>query len=434
MATFNIDSSSISNLIVSKSFIVTSSIQFVTNSLSINYGLGQGGGVNFNSFNTSSESHAEGFNNTASARYSHLEGSNNYTIFENSNTGHIEGLQNYAYSAVLTHIEGFNNTGSIAASSTPYAHTEGEGNYNNRGATHVEGYKNSSGNHQIQNWGHIEGYNNIFTRNFQYYFHIEGEANRGPLDSSGTFRTAHIEGYGNQCALANQYSNHIEGSGSYSPIVPSGQNFGAYDGSHIEGGGHNLTLPDINILGVNTKWAHIEGFNNSAKNLYFSSPSQIESALYCHVEGYNNSLTGSYGGSWITGIDNIINAFPSSSGTPITRSFFQVQAIGRGLKLYNTASQYATFLGHYNTSLLTGSSYTPGGNGYTIIGGGKNDSNRANILEIYETQPNFTGTYSYIVLPGIQSFSGNQAAINGGVPIGGLYALGGVLSIVTGSS
>ena len=83
MAIFTSNSGSIRNLIVSRSFIATSSIQFVTNSLHIDYGLGQGGNVGFSSFYSPypSGSHSEGSGSLALSYWSHTEGEKNTNSF-----------------------------------------------------------------------------------------------------------------------------------------------------------------------------------------------------------------------------------------------------------------------------------------------------------------------------------------------------------------
>lgn len=421
MANYISDSSSIGTLIVSKSFIATASIQFVTNSLHIDYGLGQGGKVGFSSFKSSASSgilinsHVEGNNNTGSAYETHVEGENNWIAIPTIGYTHVEGSGSILLGGSYSHVEGFKNNIGLNGK---FVHIEGVNNSGLSILAHVEGYNNTSSNNAGVGRGHYEGENNSNLAGYKGYGHWEGSNN--VVGSYGSGDSPHIEGLGNKLDgfHANNVARHIEGSGS--TISNLSSNTPILDG-HVEGGAHSILDQTTRISAV-----HIEGYQNSASAVSITNVATTSEPTYgAHVEGIGNSLIGGGRGSHIGGKDSsiippqytwIVNTVPSSS-YPIINSF------GLNLKTYNTASGYINMFGQYNSSLKIGNSWV--GYSYVIIGGGTSDSNRSNIIEIINSQSSTlnasTPTTSYIVLPGLKAYSTNAAAIAAGVPVGGLY-------------
>lgn len=407
MAIFTSDSSSISVLVVTSSFIATSSIQFVTNSLRLDYGLGQGGSMSFASFYSTypSGSHAEGSGSLALSYWSHVEGEKNTNSFNATQIAvHIEGFNN-TLAPKYGHIEGANNTG---YSSIYSSHIEGMNNLNNNPYSHIEGYLNTSSYNSANQYNHIEGVNNKTSGNQGSYQHIEGFNN---IITQSSY--IHVEGLNNLFTKIGNTNIHIEGSGSYSSIVGTANGYG---NSHIEGANH--MLPPYAI-----SYNHIEGFNNIFFSSSWTNTGNQIGPEGSHILGANNTGSGE-DGSFIFGYNNKIIpiTYIKNAGPPVTQSLARVYASGLGLQVYNTASNYIQLFGHYNVTLLTGSAWE--GYGHIVVGGGTSDANKANILEIlipFGASTSIPATNCHIVLPGIQSYAGNSQAIAAGVPIGGLY-------------
>lgn len=414
MATFTSDSSSISTLVVSRSFIATSSIQFVTNSLHMDYGLGQGGSSSFSSFNTSGNnitaSHAEGSGSKATPPFSHAEGKGNTISTLTSFGGHVEGSGSLI-SSPYAHVEGYNNTSS---GNNTYSHIEGENNLSPSIGGHIEGKSNIGNGSAGFGYSHIEGENNSILPGTQRYTHIEGISN-AKLSGYGGINL-HIQGYGNRISGSNSADGacNLCGSGSY-----IANEFGSViiTGGHFEGGGHYINNP-LRIANV-----HVEGLQNNISGTSLAGSTTTTEPIYgAHVGGYNNTFTGNRG-SYVKGKDNSIFPPIYSYNSPVTQSLPLVYVSGLGLKAYNTASSYTQLFGQYNSSLNIGNSWK--GYSYITIGGGTSDSNRSNIIEIINSQSALTGvdtpTTSYIVLPGLKAYNSNAAALAAGVPVGGLY-------------
>jgi len=414
MAIFTSDSSSIGTLIVSRSFIATSSIQFVTNSLHMDYGLGQGGSSSFSSFNTSGNnitaSHAEGSGSRAIPPFSHAEGKGNIVSSATNFGGHVEGSGS-TVSAPYSHVEGYNNT---ALTINQYAHVEGENNSGPATYGHIEGRSNVGNGSIGFGYNHIEGANNSNLAGNQQYGHIEGMFNTRLSPNSGI--NFHMQGYGNRISgsLISDGTYNLCGSGSYiantvtTNIVISG---------HFEGGGHYIN----NSSSISS--THVEGLQNNISGTQLAgSITTIEPTYGAHVGGYNNTFTGDRG-SYVKGKDNSVIPPVYTRNSPVTQSLPLVYASGLGLKAYNTASSYTQLFGQYNSSLNIGNSWV--GYSYITIGGGTSDSNRSNIIEIINSQSSTltapTPTTSYIVLPGLKVYSNNALALAAGVPVGGLY-------------
>lgn len=414
MAVYISDSSSISTLVVSSSFIATSSIQFVTNSLHIDYGLGQGGAMGFSSFTSTinggiiSASHAEGSGSIATGIFSHAEGEKNtstkiahhlegynHTDSVNSFPLHIEGVTHNLFSGTNTkyvHVEGINNK----VGGLEYGHVEGYLNTCSiqSGNGHMSGVNNSSilGSPLLSD-SHVKGINNIFRQ----------------------IRASNIGGVNNNASSTSIRYTHIEGSGS---TIVKGYNV------HLEG--------EKNYHDVAAIPNHIEGYNNSIYSSSYNNNTTFTGPAYQHLQGANNSISPK-GYGHISGISH--SFFPPVAvlnTTVNSQSLAAVFASGYNLRSYNTASQYAHLFGKFNSGLNAGNSsqwYS-----YIIVGGGENDSNRANIMEIVTNVSGTMGTLggvgpgisfypssSFIVLPGLKAYNTNAAAIAAGVPVGGLY-------------
>ena len=418
MAIYRSDSSSIGTLVVSSSLIATSSIQFVTNSLHIDYGLGQGGSMSFASFTSTtsggitSASHAEGSGSIAIGLFNHAEGEKN--------------IINGALSFKFQHLEGFNNTSSTGTSSP--LHIEGFNNALIAGIlgkyVHIEGTTNRFGG---TTYGHIEGSQNtgsIASGNG----HIEGVNNRAS-QSSATFGDSHIEGINN--AFRQPDTAHIEG-------VNNNASFTSIRGFHLEGSGSIMERGYyVHIEGENNyhravnSFNHIKGYNNRIDSGSYTNNSSFNVPQYHSIDGANNSM--------------IVKAWGRTSG--ISHSFFPPTAIlnttvnsqslasvfssGFNLRTYNTASEYIYAFGKHNSGLSTGNSsqwYS-----YIVVGGGENEANRANIMEIVTYVSGTMGTLtgspsvlfypssSFIVFPGLQYYATNAAALAAQVPVGGFY-------------
>lgn len=408
------DSSSIGSLVVSSSLIASSSIQFVTNSLHIDYGLGQGGEMGFSSFISTiaggiiSASHAEGSGSIATGIFSHAEGEKNTST---KIAHHLEGY-NHTDSATLfpLHIEGVTHNLS-SGTNTKYVHVEGINNkVGGLQYGHVEGYLNTcsiqSGN------GHMSGVNNssILGSPVLNNSHVKGINN--------VFRqieNSHIEGTGHNAASTSLRGNHLEGSGS---TIAKGYYV------HIEG--------EKNSYNVLNQSNHIKGYSNTITQTNYSNNTTFTTPRNSNFGGTNNDISVK---AWsrVLGISHSL--FPPIAILNTTfnsQSFAAVFASGYNLRTYNTASEYIYTFGKFNSGLSTGNSsqwYS-----YITIGGGQDDSNRANIMEIVTNVSGTMGTLggigpgisfypssSFIILPGIQYYATNAAAQSAGVPVGGLY-------------
>jgi len=456
MAIFNTYSSSIHVLGVSKSFIGSSSVHFQTNSLYMNYGLGQGSNP---ILNIDISSHAEGYNNSAAGN-SHAEGYNNSNTAATSYS-HAEGYNNFNRGS-YNHIEGYNNT---------------QGTATITGYSHIEGYNNNPKGFQ---YSHIEGINNSTTSS-TYHAHIEGANNIGQ-SAGGSTTGNHIEGYNNQIDRITIYNgtSSLPFNAEYAH-VEGAYNLGAHSNySHTEGSG-SIWFVDGNVN-------HIEGSNHFISNSF----TQWGGTRALHILGRNNqtygnsrifSTNGSTGSilidGLITGIDNVCGSvntliigtqntsflpgfiYYTGSLVPSSSINFCNILIGKGLSILNSSSDFTTAFGHYNSTLSIGLNART--IGYTIIGGGKSNNQRANIMEAISRYPTssilnelilfssrssdiayFPQYHSLLTFPGVSAsgpFASNTAAIAAGVPVGGLYrsldSFNGTnnnISIVTGSS
>lgn len=416
MAIYRSDSSSIGTLVVSSSFIATSSIQFVTNSLHIDYGLGQGESMNFASFTSTitggiiSASHAEGSGSIAIGTFNHVEGEKNIINNTPFKFQHLEGFNNTSSNiAASTHIEGFNNA-FIVGVLGKYIHIEGVTNkFGGLTYGHVEGSQNSG---SVSNGnGHIEGINNRVSGSSTDpgSSHIEGISN--------TFRQAdysHIEGTNNNASFTSIRGFHLEGSGS---IIERGYY------AHIEG--------EKNFHRAVNVFNHIKGYNNIIDSGSYNNNLSFNVPQYHNIDGANNFMIVK-GWGRTSGISHSFQPPIAILNTTVnSQSLAAVFSSGVNLRTYNTASEYIYMFGKHNNGLSAGNSsqwYS-----YITVGGGENDANRANIMEIVTYVSGTMGTLSggpgisfypsssFIVFPGLQYYVNNAAALAAQVPVGGFY-------------
>ena len=388
MAQWFIDTASISNLEITRSYIGSGSTSFNKENsfLRVNNGVRQG--INNSPFgtfgtNNNSISHIEGYNNLDVPGTCHIEGANNTTV-ANSNVGHVEGANNSG-KIYFSHMEGANNS-IFDSTSSPDA---------NLTANHIEGGFNTG---SAMGWGnsHIEGYNHLFKVGSVQYNHLEGANNLIGSGSVTTFRWSHIEGYNNNIQ-ANTYYTHLEGTDH----TTKGIQYGWGRQSHIEGRNNQLTLSNLNSYAN-----HIEGSNN----IISSSDTGVE-VNATHVCGISCS-------SYFNNIYSFMSGLGSQTYYPNSTSHISGQ--------FNTS----------NVSSYTNISSTKNKIYYSFtIGGGINNSTRKNIFEVTLISSasnviNFP-TRS-IILPWVSEsgeFASDLLAAAGGVPLGGFYRTGNDLKI-----
>jgi hypothetical protein len=380
MSQLFIDSASITNLIISNSYIGSSSTSFNKENsfLRTNNGVRQG--------------ILNGNFNTADATYSHIEG------YSNSGLIHVEGANNTSNSSAGGHLEGYNNT---TSNLFQYSHIEGTNNYSSDSnvatlsQNHVEGGFNTLGG----GWGkqHLEGYNNKAYFSSVNANHVEGADNKvGNTSVSNIGRVSHTEGYNNSL-LFNSYHTHIEGAEHSSSFT-----LGYGRGNHIEGRANAL----LSFTNGNSTGNHLEGYNNS-----FVANSSTET-----------------NGNHICGI-SCSSYYTNNNGSFIN---------GLRSQTYYTGS-YSFISGQFNTSNLSNySNITPTTNriwSNFTIGGGLNDNTRANIFEVTLISSASAITVNptrSIILPWVSEsgeFADDTAAATGGIPLGGFYRTGNSLKI-----
>ena len=183
-------------------------------------------GRKFNSI-IGDNSHAEGFNTTASGPYSHAEGLNTTASGPHS---HAEGRDTTA-SNISSHAEGYQTTASGVAAHTeglnttafgPYSHAEGWDTTASDAAAHTEGFKTTA----FGIYSHAEGNITIAESQSQ---HVQGEYNI--IDTEGTPTTrgkyAHIVGNGTaEDACSNAHTLDWQGNAWYQGDVYVGSTSG----------------------------------------------------------------------------------------------------------------------------------------------------------------------------------------------------------------
>jgi hypothetical protein len=377
MAQLFIDTASISNLEITRSYIGSGSTSFNKENsfLRVNNGVRQG--INNRVFGTSnnSVSHIEGYNNSDTAGICHVEGYNNTTI-TNSNISHIEGANNIG-SIYYSHIEGTNNRCSDTLSPT-------------LGLNHIEGGFNTGS----MGWGrhHIEGYSSSIQIAQRVLSHFEGANHL--LGDGNLLEVSHVEGY-NHIYVFTSKCCHIEGTEHSSSLYRN--NIGSHN--HIEGRKNLLTF------GSGLSNAHnIEGYNN------------IISASVCAVPGIH--VCGVSCSSTLTGSYSFLNGLGSQTYYPNSTSHIFGQFNTSSLSSYSNISPSTNTI-RYNFT----------------IGGGLNNNTRANIFEIAivtsASSANINRTSS-IILPWVSEsgeFASDLLAAAGGIPLGGFYRTGNNLKI-----
>lgn len=376
MAQWFADSASITNLETTSSYIGSGSTSFNKDQsvLYINNGMRQGvNNINF-STNTGNSNHIQGSSNSTTLAWTHIEGTNNTIPTNQFTAGHIEGGYNIGR-INYSHIEGIYNSSSDSTIGDQAAnHVEGGYNYLNggRGAQHIEGFSNT-GSFGVLIFNHIAGINNKPNMGSQAnYIHIRGYNN---INTSIAGERQHIEG-----------TDHIASQGA---------------GNHTEGHKHNIQHTNANNVGFN------------------------------HTEGANHIITQS-GTNHISGISCSIGL--NNDGYSGATALF---VSGLGIKTYYSANSYAYLTGQFNSFSNYPNLSSTNNKVYTnfTIGGGLNNSTRANIFEvalIASASSIFTNITRSIVLPWVSesgNFPDDTTAAAGGVPLGGFYRTGNSLKI-----
>jgi hypothetical protein len=261
---------------------------------------------------------------------------------------------------------------------------------------HIEGGFNTGS----MGWGrhHIEGYNNNIAIGSRAVSHFEGVNNK--CIGSVVFNVCHIEGYNSNinAAMFLDYS-HIEGGNHTAPPHPTARpNSGKHN--HIEGSNNQLVFNN-----GNSSANHIEGSNNI---ISASTSARTDSN---HVCGISCS-------SYLSNVNSFMSGLGSQTYYPGSTSHISGQ--------FNTSSLPSYFNISPSTNTIR----------YNFtIGGGLNNSTRANIFEIAivtsASSANINRTSS-IILPWVSesgNFIDDSTAASGGVPLGGFYRTGNNLKI-----
>lgn len=374
MAQWFVDSASITNLIVTRSYIGSGSTSFNKNQsvLYINNGLRQG--INNGNFLTTAgtSNHIQGFNNS-SIVVSHVEGYNN-SLGQGGNGSHVEGKNNF-FTGHYSHIEGEYNT-QTSGISTPFSFI----------SNHSEGGYNTA---SMSNGCHVEGYNNKNSSNPSSYFHIEGiNNNAGSIQQSFSH---HIEGGNHTLSGVFYRTNHVEGA---EHIYISG------NGCHLSGRKNTLSTATSNPSHLGN---HVEGYNN----ILFS---QNAASTGIHICGISSSIYSSSQAHFMSGL--------SLQSHYISTAFTVGQFNSSNLSAYSNISS----TGNTIRDVFT-------------VGGGLNNSTRKNIFEISlitSASSIVTNPTRSIILPWVSesgNFADDIAAAAGGVPLGGFYRTGNNLKI-----
>ena len=383
MAQWFIDSASIFNLEITRSYIGSGSTVFNKENSFLRTSNGVRQGINNEGFGTSLNtlSHIEGYGNTDIAGTTHIEGYTN-TASANSAGSHIEGYNNRG-KPTYGHIEGVNNFSTEQGNPTlATCHVEGGYNYGSQG------------------WGrnHLEGYNNFIFLGSVAGNHIEGAEHKlGTSSFTCIARNCHIEGYNTQVRFTGNWI-HIEGA-EHSSSFASTPNWGQYH--HIEGR-RNAQLSFSNGVSSGN---HIEGYNN------IISSSDATSVNGNHICGVSCS-------SYLSNLGSFMNGLGSQTYYTVSYSFTSGQFNSSNLSSYSNIS---------STTNKIWSNFT--------IGGGISNSTRATIFEVtlissgssIQTFPTRS-----IILPWVSQsgeFSDDATAAAGGVPLGGFYRTGNNLKI-----
>ena len=187
------------------------------------------------------QSHAEGYNTTASGDYSHAEGNNttasgDYSHVEGYNTtasgdySHAEGSSTNNFSSVVTEINPTDgdiidawNSKKFSLANRSSSHVEGKDNLALGAYSHAEGYNTTASGAASHaegknttasgDWSHAEGSS---TTASGFYSHTEGEVTR----ASG--RCQHVQGK----------FNVVDSQGKYAHIVGNGTSESARSNAH----------------------------------------------------------------------------------------------------------------------------------------------------------------------------------------------------------
>jgi hypothetical protein len=365
--------------------------------------------------------HAEGFRTTipiisvttnqyvprSFIRANHAEG---YQTSVEYNACHGEGLRNTVYGTWI-HGEGLGNTaigqtnyGTVVQVIRPAIHVEGSGSAaNNIQYAHVEGA------------GHSTGGGSFVGSQTGQALHVEGFRHRN-FGGQGAFYASHVQGAFNR--LTNAYASHIEGvsnTGSANRHI------------HMEGFG-NTSGTNNSIRGY-----HIEGERNVFINGGLGDGTT-------HIEGYRNTKRdpGGYDNNYVhmQGVSNLVTVEGVSVEGYLSTGSLSGIAAGYGVRTVESTAGFGWqnyITGHFNTSSYYQSfpaSPVTASVTYFAIGGGKSNSQRADIFVAYAQRrtplPSSANTSRQILLPGVLNsgpYANDTAAAAGGVPIGGIYRL-----------
>ena len=161
-----------------------------------------------------SDSHAEGYNTTASGNNSHAEG---FSTAASGSDSHAEGYNTTA-SGSDSHAEGYNTK-----ASGNYSHAEGSGTKASGISSHAEGGDTTASGH----YSHAEGGGTTASGNSS---HAEGSTTTASGGSS------HAEGNNTRAASINQHVqgkfNIVDDKGTYAHIVGNGTNSSRKSNAH----------------------------------------------------------------------------------------------------------------------------------------------------------------------------------------------------------
>lgn len=199
----------------------------------------------------SAYAHTEGGNNTNNGITSHVEGSYN---INNSTYSHTEGTYSYIdKDSLASHSEGYKN----ASYTAKYSHIEGSNNVTYGQSSHIEGNSNSTKGQ----YSHVEGYHNIATGKAE---HIEGAENKSENNNEYT----HIEGYGNStksnCTHIEGSGNTIDEKSTYSHI--GGYNSSITCSSDEASANISTFVHGYNIVASNSNYGFAVGLDTRIKN------------------------------------------------------------------------------------------------------------------------------------------------------------------------
>ena len=191
---------------------------------------------------SNSNSHAEGYQTTVDANYSHAEGGNT-SISGYGSANHVEGKsESKGGIAIISngsgnHAEGYipNSGGTNIIYNGNGNHLEGTANkINNGNYSHVEGVANTADLASGTNHVHLEGCRNLSK---SQYSHLEGIDNQ--ITTAMPQGTIHIEGCSNRVSAESGYVCDTHISGSMSNLCPVG--LGKIVNTFVVGAGHKLS-------------------------------------------------------------------------------------------------------------------------------------------------------------------------------------------------